>query len=185
MGYVEKNLMQGEKLYAKARLHWTVFSKAIFLTAIALALIAYSFLARFDGSSEPTSAARFSGVIILLAGFWYTGKAFVKRQTTELAVTSKRVIAKFGFIKRRTIELNHSKVESFHVDQSVPGRLLGYGTLSINGTGGGITPIPGIGDPLGFRRKAMEVIDAFQNRAEPSAPPHVPQRATQSPWLQS
>jgi uncharacterized membrane protein YdbT with pleckstrin-like domain len=72
------------------------------------------------------------------------------------------VIAKFGFIKRTTIELNHSKVESFHVEQGVFGRIFGFGTLHINGTGGGITPVPGIADPLGFRRKAMEAIDASQ-----------------------
>lgn len=103
-----------------------------------------------------------------MAGLWFTGEAFVKRQSTELAVTSKRIIAKFGFIRRSTIELNHSKVESFHVEQGVLGRILGFGTLSINGTGGGITPIPGIGDPLGFRRKAMEAIDAFQETPESS-----------------
>lgn len=167
MGYVEKNLMQGEKLYAKARLHWTVFVKAILFMAVAVGLTVFSYWATLDGSPELSSAAWYTGVVILLAGLWFTGEAFVKRQSTELSVTSKRVIAKFGFIRRSTIELNHSKVESFHVDQSVLGRILGYGTLSINGTGGGITPIPGIGDPLGFRRKAIEAIDAFQGAAEP------------------
>jgi len=154
--------MQGEKLYAKARLHWTVFVKAIVFTAIALSLMVYSYRATLDGNPELSSAAWYTGVVILLAGLWFTGEAFVKRQSTELAVTSKRVIAKFGFIRRSTIELNHSKVESFQVEQGILGRMLGYGTLSINGTGGGITPIPGIGDPLGFRRKAMEAIDSFQ-----------------------
>lgn len=162
MGYVEQNLMQGEKLYAKARLHWTVFVKAIVFTAIALSLMVYSYRATLEGNQELSSASWYTGVVILVAGLWFTGEAFVKRQSTELAVTSKRVIAKFGFIRRSTIELNHSKVESFQVEQGILGRMLGYGTLSINGTGGGITPIPGIGDPLGFRRKAMEAIDSFQ-----------------------
>jgi len=162
MGYVEQNLMQGEKLYAKARLHWTVFVKAIAFSAIALSLMVYSYRATLEGNQELSSASWYTGVVILVAGLWFTGEAFVKRQSTELAVTSKRVIAKFGFIRRSTIELNHSKVESFQVEQGILGRMLGYGTLSINGTGGGITPIPGIGDPLGFRRKAMEAIDSFQ-----------------------
>ena len=169
MGYVEKNLMQGEKLYAKARLHWTVFGRAILFVAVSLALIAYSFKASVDGSTELSAAAWYTGLLLLLAGVWFAGEAFIKRQSTEIAVTSKRVIAKFGFIRRSTIEMNHSKVESFHVDQSVAGRILGYGTLSISGTGGGITPIPGIGDPLGFRRKAMEAIDAYQETAFPSS----------------
>lgn len=165
MGYVEKNLMQGERLYAKARLHWTIFFKAGTFIVVSLVLITLSLRTSLDGSSELSSAAWYTGILALLAGLWFAGEAFVKRQSTELAVTSKRVIAKFGFIRRSTIELNHSKVESFHVEQGVLGRMLGYGTLSINGTGGGITPIPGIGDPLGFRRKAMEAIDAFQSNS--------------------
>ena len=69
-------------------------------------------------------------------------EAWIARFSTELAVTTLRVIAKFGFIRRETIELNHVKVESFTIDQSVMGRILGYGTLTINGTGGIRTPIP-------------------------------------------
>lgn len=79
--------------------------------------------------------------------------------TTELVVTSKRVIAKVGLIRRATLELNHSKVESMNVSQSTLGRIIGYGTIVVNGTGGGATPVPGIDNPLEFRRKAMQTID--------------------------
>jgi len=101
----------------------------------------------------------YAGIGLLLPCAWHALVAFVNRQSTELAVTSKRIIAKFGFIRRYTFELNHGKVESIHVEQGVIDRILGVGTLHINGTGGGITPIPKISDPLGFRRKAMEAID--------------------------
>jgi len=104
----------------------------------------------------------YGGLVLLIPALWYAAAALIKRISTELAVTSKRVIAKFGFIRRNTVELNHSKVESFHVEQGVLGRILGFGTLHINGTGGGITPIPNISDPLGFRRRAMEAIDDSQ-----------------------
>jgi hypothetical protein len=62
------------------------------------------------------------------------------------------------------MELNHSKVESFHVDQSILGRIFGFGTLVVNGTGGGKTPVPNIDSPLEFRREAMQTIDASQSR---------------------
>ncbi|MEI6757667.1 MAG: PH domain-containing protein [Chlorobium sp.] len=165
MAYVEQNLMQGEKLYVQAQLHWTIFTKAIIFTLLAIGLLIYSMIASLGGKSEIALIARNVGLVLLLPGLWNTFDAFIKRQSTELAVTSKRVIAKFGFIRCSTIELNHSKVESFHVEQGVLGRLFGFGTLHINGTGGGITPIPNISDPLGFRRKAMEAIDASQNRS--------------------
>lgn len=86
-------------------------------------------------------------------------KAFIFKISTELAITSKRVIAKVGFISRSTVELSHRKIESFNVDQSIYGRIFGFGTIVVCGTGGGKTPIPNIDDPLEFRRQAMKVAD--------------------------
>ncbi len=163
MGYVENNLMPGERICIQAKLHWIIFSRSFFFCSAALALLAFALKASLSGNESSSLVARNSGFILLIPGVWSGAAALMKHQATELAVTSKRVIAKFGFIRRSTIELNHSKVESLHVDQGILGRIFGFGTLHINGTGGGITPIPNISDPLGFRRKAMEAIDASQN----------------------
>lgn len=103
------------------------------------------------------------GVFMFPFGLFLLIKAWVQKFTTELAVTSKRVVAKTGLIRRNTIELNHSKVESFNVDQSILGRIFGFGTIIINGTGGGKTPIPNIDSPLEFRREAMQAIDTSQS----------------------
>ena len=86
--------------------------------------------------------------------------AYVRYKTTELAVTNKRVIAKFGFISRHTIEMNIGKVESIQVTQSIFGRILDFGTLIIAGTGSQQAPIPGISDPMGFRKAFMSAQDA-------------------------
>jgi uncharacterized membrane protein YdbT with pleckstrin-like domain len=82
--------------------------------------------------------------------------AYIRYKTTELAITSKRVIAKFGFISRSTVELNINKVESLQVDQSIMGRLFNFGTLVISGAGNPQAPIPGISNPMEFRRAFME-----------------------------
>jgi uncharacterized membrane protein YdbT with pleckstrin-like domain len=92
------------------------------------------------------------GLVLLLM-------AYIRYKTTELAVTNKRVIAKFGFISRHTIEMNINKVESIQVVQSVMGRLLNFGTLTIAGTGTQQAPIPGISDPMGFRKAFMSAQD--------------------------
>ena len=89
--------------------------------------------------------------------FWVV--AYVKYKTTELAITNKRVIAKFGFISRRTVELNINKVESIQVDQSVLGRIFNFGTLVISGAGDPQAPIPGISDPMSFRKAFIEAQD--------------------------
>lgn len=90
--------------------------------------------------------------------FWIM--AFINYKTTELAFTNKRVIAKFGFISRQTIELNISKVESIQVNQGILGRIFNYGTLVISGAGNPQAPIPGISDPMSFRRAFMESQDS-------------------------
>jgi len=85
--------------------------------------------------------------------------AYIKYKSTELAITNKRVIAKFGFISRRTIEININKVESIQVDQGIVGRILDFGTLVISGAGNPQAPIPGISNPMGFRKAFMEAQD--------------------------
>lgn len=86
--------------------------------------------------------------------------AFIRYKTTELAITNRRVIAKFGFISRRTVEINISKVESIQVDQGILGRMFNFGTLVISGAGDPQAPIPGISDPMAFRRAFIEAQDA-------------------------
>lgn len=92
-------------------------------------------------------------IIILSAVFTYI--------STELAVTNKRVVAKTGFIKRSTIELNLSKVESIQVHQGLFGRILNYGSLVVSGAGNPQAPIPNIADPMSFRRLATEAQEQF------------------------
>jgi len=76
--------------------------------------------------------------------------------TSEFAITNKRLIIKTGFISRNTFEMNHSKIESINVNQSILGRILGYGTLIIMGTGSTREPFAAIRDPLTFRKKFLE-----------------------------
>ncbi|MCU0843615.1 MAG: PH domain-containing protein [Spirochaetes bacterium] len=72
--------------------------------------------------------------------------------TSEFAITNKRIIMKVGLIRRRTMELNIPKVESVGVDQSIPGRILGYGSISVVGTGGTKETFDKISKPLEFRK---------------------------------
>ena len=103
------------------------------------------------------------GVLLLFAWglgiiFWVV--AYIRYKTTELAFTNKRVIAKFGFISRQTVELNITKVESIQVNQGILGRIFNFGTLVISGAGNPQAPIPGISDPMAFRRAFMESQDS-------------------------
>ena len=102
----------------------------------------------------------FLGLILLplygLGLLFWIGAA-VRYFTTELAVTNKRIMAKFGFIRRNTVELNILRAESIRVDQSVFGRLFNYGSIVVAGSGNPQAPIPGISEPLIFRKQFLEI----------------------------
>jgi uncharacterized membrane protein YdbT with pleckstrin-like domain len=157
-GYVQGNLLPGERVVHAATMHWFIYAPGSALIVLAV----YFWIAgRQDGTIMIGVFAFPLGLVLMI-------KAWIQQATTELAVTSKRVVAKVGLISRNTVELNHSKVESLSVDQSVLGRIFGFGTIVISGTGGGKTPIPNIDSPLQFRREAMRAIDTSQSAHEPT-----------------
>lgn len=89
------------------------------------------------------------GFVLLALIVWI--QTWVIVATTEIAVTDRRVIVKRGLIRRSTMEMNLRQVESVQVNQTVLGRLLDYGTVTIKGTGSGIEPISKIAEPLRLR----------------------------------
>jgi uncharacterized membrane protein YdbT with pleckstrin-like domain len=125
MGYIEKSLGVGEVVVAKAHFHWWYSFKAW------LALI-------------------FLG--ILLIGIWIFFKMMIRKWTTEIAVTSHRFVEKTGLFSLSTNEIALPNIEGVRVEQSLWGRILGYGHLRIEGTGVDAVVMPNIADPVGFRR---------------------------------
>jgi hypothetical protein len=83
---------------------------------------------------------------------------------------SKRVLAKHGFIQRESIETLLSKVEAISVDQGIPGRVLGFGTIVLTGTGGTEESFPRIAAPLEFRRQIQSQVVALEERRGPPSP---------------
>jgi uncharacterized membrane protein YdbT with pleckstrin-like domain len=79
------------------------------------------------------------------------------RYSDEFVITNKRVICKTGIISRRTLEMNLNKIETVNVDQSIFGRMFGYGTITIIGTGGTRESFPNIAHPTEFRKRFQEV----------------------------
>ena len=113
------------------------------------------------------------GLVFLM--FWGLGLLFwiaaaIKYFTTELAITNKRVIAKFGLISRSTIEINLQKIESIQVNQSIIGRIFNFGSIVVSGAGNPQAPIPGISSPLQFRRSFVDTQES-NGQAQPVAQP--------------
>ena len=72
-------------------------------------------------------------VVSGLVALYCTATAWFHHWTTETDVTNMRVVHKTGFIKRRTLEMSLDKVESVDITQSILGRLLNYGDVTIQG----------------------------------------------------
>ena len=137
-GYVQSNLLPNEQVIYQTQLHPLIYlSPAL----IVLAGIATGIFAMPAG-----------GLAVLGVGLLALVGAWIRQWSSEFAVTNRRVIIKTGWISRRTIELNMSKVESVEVAQDIIARMLGYGTITVIGTGGTREPFSLINDPLGFRR---------------------------------
>jgi uncharacterized membrane protein YdbT with pleckstrin-like domain len=148
MNYVRRVLQPGESVVHLTRIHMIILLPAMLWLAAALTLFIAGFV-RFSGDPRIIceALALFCLVFATASGL----PALIRRATTELAVTDRRVIYKSGVIARHTLEMNRSKVESVDVDQPLLGRLLGFGTIIVRGTGGSLEPIRLISDPLTFR----------------------------------
>jgi uncharacterized membrane protein YdbT with pleckstrin-like domain len=100
--------------------------------------------------------------------FWIA--AAIRYFTTELAITNKRVIAKFGLISRSTIEINIQKIESIQVNQGILGRIFNFGSIVVAGAGSPQAPVPGISSPLQFRRAFIDTQES-NGHPQPVAQP--------------
>jgi uncharacterized membrane protein YdbT with pleckstrin-like domain len=140
VSYIGENLLPDEHVVYRAELHWIIFTRA------ALVLVAGLVLAFVPGIGQ-------SGLVVLLVGVLMLVPPFVAYRTTELGVTNKRVIVKTGLVRRRTLELLLRQVEAISVDQSLLGRVLGFGSITLTGTGGVREIFHRVRDPLELRRR--------------------------------
>lgn len=151
MSYVKKVLQPNETVKHESRIHWIVYTPGLIFVILALAAYLFGGLAIPAGWTSTDSWPIAVGAALLIIALYLLLGAFFSRWTTELAITDRRIIFKRGFVRRHTIEMNMDKIESVDVDQSILGRMLNYGDITVRGTGTGLEPLKDIDDPIGFR----------------------------------
>jgi uncharacterized membrane protein YdbT with pleckstrin-like domain len=161
MSYIERNLIPGEKIMYRTGIHWSVLvgptRVAAIIAAPGIALLAYR--DRIAGNQIPVDAVAAAGIALLVVAAIVLAYNVIKRNATEIAVTDRRVIIKTGMTSRRSLEIMIAKVESIGIDETVMGRVLGYGTVVIHGTGGTPEPFHKIAHPSEFRREVQQQVD--------------------------
>jgi uncharacterized membrane protein YdbT with pleckstrin-like domain len=158
MAYYEKVMQPGEVLRYAGSLHWVMFapSLAMFLFGIAIGLSASTVAHGQDENADSVGFALklIAAILVAYAVLKFLAAA-IRRYTTEIIITDRRVLYKRGIISIHTIEMNISKIETVDVTQTILGRLLGYGTVFVRGTGAGLEPLTRVADPLLLRNAIL------------------------------
>jgi uncharacterized membrane protein YdbT with pleckstrin-like domain len=164
MGYVENNLMPSEEVLYRGSVHWAIYVPGLLVLGLGAAL----YQTASQGLDRTLVSFVYLGAgLFALLGFIMLGRATVTKATTELALTSRRIVSRTGLIWREILDMNYNKIESVQVDQSLLGGMLGYGSLVVQGVGGSRARVRDIQQPQAFRMKAVEMIDGAQSGPQP------------------
>jgi uncharacterized membrane protein YdbT with pleckstrin-like domain len=163
MSYVDKNLVPGETVIYETRLHWIVMLGHLVVGCLLLGvpgvvLLTYA-LSHTSMNNIDLRLMEAGGVALLVCGLVVILIGAARRNATEMAVTNRRVVIKTGLMNRKTIEMLLNKVESIEVSETAVGRMLGYGTIVMIGTGGTSEPFHKMAHPLEFRSHVQQQIE--------------------------
>jgi uncharacterized membrane protein YdbT with pleckstrin-like domain len=162
MGYIDRSLVEGERVLYRARLHWVVLFWPILVASAIGALGAAFLVVVVVPSLRPhgfSPALGITGLLLFLGALALIVSAIVARNATEIAVTSRRVLIKTGIVNRRTLELLLARIESIGVNEPPLGRMLGFGTVVVRGTGGTPEQFDRIANPLEFRKQVQSQVE--------------------------
>lgn len=149
MSYIQNNLQAGEEIKYKADIHWYIFV----LPAVLLLLGAFL-------SSAQTSFIYYIGLLLLLLGLFQLIKRVLLKMGAEYVITNKKVILKSGILSRDALELMLSKCEGLRINQSIMGRILGFGSIVVT-TGGATNTFKFIANPIKFRNEINAQINSI------------------------
>jgi uncharacterized membrane protein YdbT with pleckstrin-like domain len=146
--YIDDILQPGEKVLYSTNAHWIFYWPAIIGWIVAVAFLVLAHRTTTEGLVPVWLSL---AAISAIAALYWSLTAWFHRWTTETDVTNLRVVHKTGFIKRKTFEMSIDKVASVNVDQSILGRILNYGDVTIETMGEAEETIKTIASPLKFR----------------------------------
>lgn len=153
MGYAEKNLVPGESIVLRARYHWIIYRAAFTLIFLSVLLgVASIYASRTSPDSGVAKPVGILALAFLLVGAvgWFL--RWVRSRADEFVVTNRRVIRKVGIFAREIEQAPLEKIQDITVDQGTMGRMLGWGTVTIEtASERGSMTFPRIAHPEAFR----------------------------------
>ena len=150
MSYIDGNLLAGERVVFRTRLHWKLLVGPLLFAVVTV--LAIPLLVSQGIWHNLALIAPGAGLLAVLV-------AIIRRQSSDFAVTNKRVMMKVGVFSTRSVEILLSKIEAIAVHQSLLGRMLDYGDIVVTGTGGTEEAFSSIQAPMQLRRAVQSVTD--------------------------
>lgn len=168
MLYVQQSLGPNEELVHVGKFHWMYTVSAFFailwgfilsILVMVVAVNIYSYLGKIPPDTGVIDSIRIVHPFVRVLAFFMFIFGLLKfahmmiiKATTEIAVTSNRLVYKRGLVARQVGEINIDRIEGVNVMQTVGGRIFNYGRIMVRGMGVGEVVLPSIEDPIAFRR---------------------------------
>jgi uncharacterized membrane protein YdbT with pleckstrin-like domain len=162
-----KSLLQpGESVVRQAAVSYGIYWKGLALLLFGLLILVPSFTL---------------GVYFLAASIVVLLIEYGLRRNMLLAATDKRVIVRYGLINLQRVDVPFRQIQSVETVTTPMGRLLGYATVILSGTGGLFIPFPFVADAAAFGRDLTFAMSQKQEEPVPvinvPPPPDAPRPA--------
>lgn len=147
MSYVKNNLLEKEVILFETGKHWIIFAPVP--VWIFLAFLVYHF-----------AVLNYFALVPLALATWFSLAGVIEICFSEYAITNQRLFMKEGLVWRTSVETMLSSVAKSELQQSIPGRVLGYGQLIVFGFGGS-NRFSNIRHPKKFQRELSIQLDKY------------------------
>jgi uncharacterized membrane protein YdbT with pleckstrin-like domain len=192
MSYARNLLSRGEEVVYESRQHWFAIIARTWLW-ILVAIVSLAVLLWIGANGQVLDNTMVDGVVTvialaaLLGAVAYIGFVLWDWRNQEWLITTRRVIRAEGVLNKSVSDSSLEKINDARLDQSVFGRIFGFGTLDILtaaeelNAGSNVADFPMIADPVPFK-KAM--FDQKQMLENPDLARPRYQRAAEAPQMQ-
>jgi membrane protein YdbS with pleckstrin-like domain len=160
MSSIDQQLVQGEFVHYRARLHWIVLVGPFVVSAVCgivgLLLVAVAVIFWMD--NEAIQSAFLTGIVAVQVAGWIILLGLLHRALAEIAITNRRILKSGGLIRRRTVQLSLPNIKSVDTRQSPMGHMLGYGSIIVVASGKTNRPFRYVPGPLDFKHRVEEEV---------------------------
>lgn len=144
------SLIEGEEIVVMARIHPAIYWKSVAVIIFAVLLLFF---------------VPMLGGFFIFVGTCMMAGAALTQHFLVLALTNKRVLARYGILQVEIVGINFRNIESLESERMLPGHIFGYANIVIQGTGQRYIRIPFVANAIEFRRAYDKISLAREEKA--------------------